>query len=305
MRIVDDDYRRFLPPTLYDEAERLLAYLTDAPFKEPDECPWCQHNSFKVRERAGQKPGYTCFRCRKTFTRTTGTPFSNTQYPELWGDYVRYRFSGLPLSKIAQKLGITDYACCFRDRIVKGIMQREYPTLYDWWQAHQERISREMTPEIEAQRAQFQAWLNTILTCERAACPTCGYSSRREGRNRHRPWFFCNPCRKGFSLLTGTPLAGMLYTEIWASFVDHMISGDSMWQLQSQYHIGTGTLHRWRKSFLAMMADMGLDGLVEWAQWQRSRGYNEALKKRRSDESLPRPGKSRFNGRGQLKHPST
>lgn len=59
-------------------------------------------------------------------------------------------------------------------------------------------------------------------------------------------------------------------------------------------------LHYKRRHFLAMMSNMGLDALVEWAQWQRSRGYSEATKKRRKGERMPRPGKSWFNRRGQL-----
>lgn len=298
-----DNWQRFISPELQPDARRLVQWLTYRPFQQPDRCPYCQSQSFRVRECKGQKPSYQCHYCRKNFSQTTGTPFKGTQHAELWGDFARWRFSGLSLKNIARRLNITEYACRYRDCAIMTVMQQEYPTLYVWWQTHQARASREMTPEVAAQRAQFHGWLNEVLTCKRAPCPTCGYSSRRDGRGGQRPWFFCNPCRRGFSLLAGTPLAGMLYTEIWPSFVDNMINGDSMWQLQPGYHISTGTLHRWRKCFLAMMSTMGLDALVAWTQWQRSRGYSEATKKRRKGERAPRPSKSLFNGRGQRKIP--
>jgi transposase-like protein len=296
-----DNWQRFIPLALRPEAERLVWWLENRPFQQPEDCPYCHSKSFRERVRNGQKRAYQCHYCHKSFSQTTGTLFANTQYAELWGDFARWRFCGLPLKKIAEHLGITVYACRHRDLGIMALMQEEYPALYEWWHAHQERMSREMTPLVEIQRQQFLLWLTEVLARPQAPCPQCSYSSRREGRNSDRPWFFCNPCGKGFSLLAGTPLKGMLYTEIWSSFVDNMLNGESMWHLQHDYHIGTGTLHRWRKNFLAMMQSMGMNELVEWAEWQRSRGYSVARKKRQKGVYSPRPTNSKFNGRGQLK----
>ena len=294
-------WSRFIPPELQPDARKLIDWLTYRPFQEPEYCPFCHSKSFNVRERPGCKPSYQCDYCRKTFARTTGTLFYNTQYPELWAEFARWRFSGLGLKKIAAKIGITEYACRHRDVAIMQEMADEYPRLHAWWDAHQDRASLEVTPEVDTQRARFREWLVYVLTTPRAPCPKCGYNSRRDSKNKDRPWFFCNPCKQGFSLLRNTPLKGMLYPELWLSFVDDMLSGESTWQLQHEHHICISTLYRWRTSFLAMMQTMGLDALVAWSEWQRSREYSNTLKRQKAGIVLPRPQKSRFNGRGQLK----
>lgn len=296
-----EDWQRFIPPELKTDASSLLLWLEERPFQQPDRCPYCASKSFKVRESRGCKLSYKCRLCWKSFTQTTGTPFARTRHPELWGIFAKYRFQGMSLKKIAAIIGITEYACRHRDLVIVAEMKESFPALFIWWETHQRRASYEMTPEAKAQYEQLQLWIKKVFTLSRAPCPGCGYSSRREGSNRDRPWFFCNPCRKGFSLLAQTPLKGMLYTELWPLFVEKMVSGESMWQLQHEYHINTGTLHRWRKCFLAMMCEMGLETLAEWTEWQRSREYSNALDRRKAGIKSPRPQKSHFNGRGQRK----
>jgi transposase-like protein len=63
----------------------------------------------------------------------------------------------------------------------------------------------------------------------RFGCPHCGgHEVGRWGRANALPGYRCKGCRKTFSPLTGTPLAGLRYRERWMDQAEALISGESV-----------------------------------------------------------------------------
>lgn len=287
------DYCRFLPDAMHQDADGLVDYFTYAPFQKPTACPYCNNQHFSGG-RDDRKP-YWCGRCQRAFSALTGTPFANCRHHELWGAYAASRFSGLSFNKISESVGLSTRACRYREKVFIQTMKERYPTLFQWWHAHQERNSRVLTPVVEAQLQQFQDWLQQLQTAPTTPCPQCAaVAVRIKGI---RPLFRCNYCSIDFNLLTGTPLAQTWYMELWPEFIHGLVTGESMWDLSRRLGMTKQRLYRWRQNFLQVMADKGLDALVEWSRWQRSRRYNQVTKLTRQGVEFPRPGRSRLNPR--------
>lgn len=295
------EWLRFLPVNYHPQAQELLDWLDTRPLEEPTECPGCQCRDFKSSIQNGRYQ-YKCRRCRKNFCRTTGTPFHNTQYPERWGEFGRYRLAGISLVGISEQMQITVAAARFRDNVMLGIMQERYPALYEWWNTHQFRENPERTDEVNRQLQVMLDWIAQRMSQQEVDCPRCGYRIKKLARYRHRPQFVCNYCKNTFNLLKNTPLKGMLYPEKWPDALNDLVNGENIWSMQARFGISIQTLYRWRDCFIALMEELKLHELLAWMRWQRNRGFEETRLRRVRGDTFTRPGLSRFNGRGTPKN---
>lgn len=294
------DWLRFLPVDYHPQARALVDWLDTRPLEEPDACPRCQSRDFKTRVKNGRYD-YMCRRCRKSFCRSTGTPFHHTQYPERWGEFARYRLAGMSLVGISERMLITIAAARFRDNVMLSIILERYPALHEWWNTHQSRENPERTEKVNRQLQVMLDWVAQRMSQQESDCPRCGYHIKKLARYQHRPQFVCNHCKYTFNLLKNTPLKGMLYPEKWADALNALVNGENIWSMQARFEISTHTLYRWRDCFIALMEELELDELLAWMRWQRNRGFEETRLRRKSGETFTRPGLSRFNGRGTPK----
>lgn len=101
----------------------------------------------------------------------------------------------------------------------------------------------------------------------RFGCPHCGGDDvGRWGRANALPRYRCKGCRKTFSPLTGTPLAGLRYRERWMDQAEALISGKSVAKAAERCRIDPTTAFRWRHRFLSALnfdKPGSLSGIVE------------------------------------------
>ncbi|WP_337048925.1 hypothetical protein [Serratia fonticola] len=103
----------------------------------------------------------------------------------------------------------------------------------------------------------------------------CGQSCYRI---HTRPQFYCTGCQQGFNLLVNTPLRKHYHMPLWGSYVDCLVRGDSIADIQRQLGVQMLLLNRWRDSFALAMQQQGYEELVAWIAWQRSRRHVQVNK---------------------------
>jgi transposase-like protein len=124
-----------------------------------------------------------------------------------------------------------------------------------------------------------------------SGCPHCGGGAiGLWGRASGMPRYRCKECRKTFSPLTGTPLAGLHHKDRWMDQAQALISGESISRAAERCAIDRTTAFRWRHRFLqALNLDKpaSLSGIVEADETF----ILESFKGKRED--LPRPSRQR------------
>jgi len=273
-------YYSLIPEELHPDLEQLLDYLEFRPFEEPKRCVKCGGARFFGIGSTSKLQVYECSRCKKRFNRLTDTVFTKMRYLDLWGEFARLRFSGVPLVDIAKKLGMPYGVANTRDRRINALMREDYPQLYAWWSTHQNHQNRTMTPVVAQQKQAFKDWLQNIFEQKKPACPYCGKSSHISKSNSRKPHptFKCSFCQRAFSLLAPTHLAGLLYPHLWPRFTDLLIEGQSDEYIAATLGVSYKAPAKWRKRFLLQMQAMGLTELIQWQQWQRVRNRNHWTK---------------------------
>ena len=122
-------------------------------------------------------------------------------------------------------------------------------------------------------------------------CPQCGGDRvHRWGHDRGKPRYRCTHCRKTFTPLTGTPLAGLHRPERWNDQAQALISGESLAVAAKRCDVHPSTAFRWRHRFLAALnldKPASLSGLVEADETF----ILESFKGKRAD--LPRKSRKR------------
>jgi transposase-like protein len=100
-----------------------------------------------------------------------------------------------------------------------------------------------------------------------AGCPHCGGDDVCSwGRANGKPRYRCGSCRKTFNALTGTPLAGLHYSDRWADQAQALIAGETLAKAAARCRIDPTTAYRWRHRFLAALQTdkpKQLSGIVE------------------------------------------
>ncbi|WP_199062998.1 IS1 family transposase [Serratia sp. ASV30] len=270
------NYYLYLPESLHQEADRLIHYLKHFPFETPECCPKCGHKSFRVDNRASKRDktikNYRCKSCDGGFNRLYGTPLARCrqEFIPLWPHIAAYRLSGMTTAKISERLNISIAGVYHRDNVIAEIMRVDYPALYAWWFPRQQREFVELPKKVSQQCEQFKAWLHELEFSQTADCSECGQSCYRI---HARPQFYCTGCQQGFNLLANTPLRKHYHMPLWSSYVDCLVRGDTISDIQRQLGVQMLLLNRWRDSFALTMKQQGYEELVAWIAWQRSRRH--------------------------------
>jgi len=122
-------------------------------------------------------------------------------------------------------------------------------------------------------------------------CPHCGGDKvGLWGRANGMPRYRCKECRKTFSPLTGTPLAGLHYKDRWMDQARALMSGESVAKAAERCAIDHTTAFRWRHRFLCALnldKPTSLSGIVEADETF----VLESFKGKHKD--LPRPPRKR------------
>lgn len=268
-------YHALLPETLHQQAGGLIDYLRELPYEPPAACYFCGNKAFYIASTSDEGIRYyRCSRCKKGFNSLTGTPLASTRHPDTWADFACWRLSGLSLNQIAQKIGISLHAVKTRDKKLLHIMQEQTPALYRWWNAHQNRQGTRTMPLIEAQKRQFQRWLDELVHPQHVSCPYCGHASYLS-LNEERPQFVCTRCKKAFNPLVYTPFKKMHFIYLWPRYFDLITQGLSHRDISRELHISRRSLIDWRRKFIEQMQKMQLTELEQWMQWQLRRRFVE------------------------------
>ena len=162
--------------------------------------------------------------------------------------------------------------------------------------AHMLRSLAELTPQQASRITHYLSSLQGLPELARhleqvmEACPHCDSNHLiRWGRSRGIARFRCQDCRRTFSPLTNTPLAGLHYPERWIAYTETMIAGLS---IRKSAHICTvhpNTAFRWRHRFLKTSST---------AQARQLVGITEAdetlfLRSEKGSRHLQRPARKR------------
>lgn len=139
--------------------------------------------------------------------------------------------------------------------------------------AHLLRDLVELTPQQVARINQYLSSLQGLPELASSlgkglkTCPHCGSEHFIHwGRSRGIARFRCQGCRRTFSPLTRTPLAGLHYPERWTTYTEAMIAGLSIRNCARISAIHRNTAFRWRHRFLKNSATAQakhLDGITE------------------------------------------
>ena len=102
---------------------------------------------------------------------------------------------------------------------------------------------------------------------EHPVCPHCGEGpvarwGSASGLQRYR----CGACKQTFNALTGTPLAGLRHKELWLTYAEQMVQGQSVRRSAAACGVHRNTAFRWRHRFLSLPKEQQptqLEGIVE------------------------------------------
>lgn len=265
------DYHRYLPAELHGQADAFIRYLRELPDKSTVECPHCGHqHSLTEALTNPQRPSCRCAVCRKSFYCRSKTPFPSCGHTHLWSDFGQYLLAGWTSPSAAKALAIS-YATTWRwIKPCRAVMAEEFPTLYHWWSARQDRTDLTPPPHIAAQAQTFLSVLKHLLTTQQAVCSRCD-SLHMQRVDQPRLGFYCYGCSSTLSLSQATELSRMGPTEHCLDFAQGMINGESAPDLQRRTGFYTSVCAQWQLRFMRMMDQQGHAELIQWITWQRSR----------------------------------
>lgn len=192
----------------------------------------------------------------------------------LWSTYAQYLLAGWPTQGIAKAMGISPSTTWRWIKPCRAVMAKEFPALYHWWSARQDRASLEPPAHIAAQAQAFLSGLALLLTTQQAVCPKCG-SPEMQRTDERRPDFRCASCGSKMSLLRGTLLSRVGYPEHWLGFAQGLINGESLVDLQRRAGLCGQACKRWQMRFTQMLEQQGHTELIHWITWLRSRRVKE------------------------------
>ncbi|WP_159299187.1 transposase [Pseudomonas chlororaphis] len=204
------------------------------------------------------------------------SPFSNMRRMDLWSTFAVYMLAGWSSAQTAPRLGMNHKVYFSWGQAVREVMADEFPDLHQWWTARHNRESLQPPEHIAVQQQAVIAWIETMLNAQHATCPKCG-GTRTYRIKGIRPKFKCDPCITCFSILSTTPLAGMIRPELWVDFAKGVMDGQSIPDLKRRSGLGIGASTRWRAQFLLLIEELGHRELLQWIAWMRSRRNNEAV----------------------------
>ncbi|MHC8352940.1 transposase [Pseudomonas sp. RT4P38] len=272
------DYDVCLPANLRPDADRLIRYLHELPHRRVKYCPWCGHTNLNLQNHLALQrlPRYYCGSCRKSCNSLSDSPFAHMRRMDLWSTFAVYLLAGWSSVQIAPRLGVNHKVYFSWGQAVREVMAEECPELHQWWTTRHYRENLQPPEHIAAQQQAVITWIETMLNAQHATCPRCG-GTRTYRIKGIRPKFKCDPCVTCFSILSGTPLVGMIRPELWIDFVKGVMDGQSIPDLKRRSGLGMGGSTRWREQFLLLIDQLGHPELLQWITWMRSRRNNEAV----------------------------
>ncbi len=295
------DYHVFLPIALHQQAEDYIDYLRALPDRHPTTCHRCGHRHLvQIHDPSLRLPFFRCSICRAGCNSLTGTPFSRFSHMELWPDFGACLLAGWTVARTGAALGIAMATAHTWARPARAVMADDFPELYRWWSARQDRRNLKAAPHIEVQRQAICLWLNQLLASQQAACPHC-HSTNTARSSRTRPNFRCRYCERNFTLLTDTPLLRLTHIELWQPFLQGLMNGESVGDLQRKTGLGGSTCRLWHKRFLQLIEAQGHAELAQWIRWQRGRRVWEIAVFNRAGGRLEKAGHSRYSSPLQKK----
>ncbi|WP_222833795.1 hypothetical protein [Pseudomonas sp. SC3(2021)] len=271
------DYEVRLPMHLRPDANRLIRYLHELPYRRVKFCPWCSNTNLTCQTHPARRlPYYYCGSCQKGCNSLSDTPFANLRRMELWSTFALYLLAGWSSVQIAPRLGMNHKVYFSWGKATREVMAEECPELYQWWTTRHYRENLQAPEHIAAQQQAVMSWIDTMLNARHAICPKCK-GDRTYRITGIRPKFKCDPCVTCFSILSGTPLEGMIRPDLWLDFVKGVMNGQSIPDLKRSSGLGMGASTRWRRQFLLLIEALGHAELLGWITWMRSRRNNEAV----------------------------
>ncbi|TDF83909.1 hypothetical protein [Pseudomonas sp. H9] len=260
------NYRLCLPAELHSQADAFIQYLRELPDWAPEKCPYCAHPHLKREIKPNLSlPSYLCGMCNGKVKN----PLARYVRTHLWPIYGHYLLAGWPTQATADAMDLTEVTASNWVEPFRAVMAKEFPALYQWWAARQDRTCLEPPAHIAAQAQAFLDGIAYYLTTEHADCPTCGSPDMRR-INQRRPDFYCPGCGNSVSLLRGTLLHRMGYPQHWLTFAQALINGERSGELQRRTGFCAITCRRWRSVFMKLIEQQGHSELIEWITWLRS-----------------------------------
>lgn len=192
----------------------------------------------------------------------------------LWSTYGQYLLAGWPIPNIANAMGISPSTTWRWIKPCRAVMAKEFPALFHWWSARQDRTNLEPPEHIAAQAQAFLSGLEQLLTTQRAVCSKCG-SPHMQRVDERRPDFRCHSCWSTVSLLHGTLLSRLGHPEHWLGFAQGLINGESVVDLQRRTGLCGPACKLWQVRFMQMLEQQGHTDLAQWITWLRSRRVKE------------------------------
>lgn len=261
------DYLLRLPAELHGQADAFIRYLHELPEWAPEKCPYCAYPHLKRVTSANMlRPSFRCKMCNGKAKH----PLFSIGRMHLWAVFGHYLLAGWSTQAMANAMGFSRGSASNWAESFGELMAKEFPALYHWWSAQQDRTSLKPPAHVAAQAEAFLSGISYFLTTEHADCPYCG-SPDMYRINQRRPDFYCPGCYKTVSLLRGTWLHRMGYPQHWLTFAQGLIDGESSAELRRRTGLCGLACRRWTMAFLKTMEQQGHTELLEWVTWLRSR----------------------------------
>jgi hypothetical protein len=92
----------------------------------------------------------------------------------LWVIYGPYLLPGWASARNAKAMGISPSTTWRWIKPCRAVMAKEFPALYHWWSARQDRTNLEPPVHIAVQAQAFLGVLEHLLSTRQAACSRCG-----------------------------------------------------------------------------------------------------------------------------------
>jgi transposase-like protein len=219
-------------------------------------------------------PFYRCAACNKGFNCLTKNPFKTYGLMHLWWVYGQYLLAGWPMPNVAIAMGISPGTTLRWSTPCRAVMAKEFPALYHWWSARQDRTNLEPPAHIAVQAQAFLSGLELLLTTQRAVCSRCG-SPQLQRVGEQSLDVYCPGCSSASSLLRGSLLSRSGSPELWRGFVQGLINGETLVDLQQRTGLRKHACQRWQMRFMQMLEQQGYTDLAQWIYWLRSRRVKE------------------------------
>lgn len=255
-----------IPQALHADFDQFLQALTELSQPTPSHCPYCAHKS--VRQTRAAPLTFRCKACLKYFNPLTNTPF-NRLSPADWLPLILCdRVNRQTYQEIADTLDCDIKKIMRRDKAIKNKMQIDFPNLHQWYCAHND-VAHQFTANttndtLAAQHLAFKQKLSELLTTTHAHCLYC--HSPKTVKVGQRATFRCDHCRRGFSLLNGTPISNLTHADQWLNYIDLLVAKQSNHAIAEQLGINKNTIASWRRKWCRTMQLWGVESLAIWCK---------------------------------------